>query len=430
MRTREMDCFVINRMYAGDYLKGNNIGHEIINLFADDNGDNYIYINADGVMGSEYDGKVKAVLLTRMAESIHRQEVLGIAIVDAGSQIVYNKGGKKGERTPEHIDTDAYLAQHPVKYGGVDFVRLFEKNIWEGEFNNYHLITFKTKKLLMPYKNQRIFICDKKYTSNEVNAELKDIEFSRQSPKQYICSDEEIRDYATIEKLINNEKLWDKNRKPEKIKLIGKKAKDEENFNYLDIVGRQDDENVFSNLIAYFIGNDGKLLKDFCKEVLGIDGVSENALVEREKSANGPRIDIFIQDDKYAIVIENKIKSEINGANERHNFDGELIQSQLADYYNYVEKTAQGLTKKYYILMPNYHKIDIKKYKHSEKYQKLEYSDLYEFFAKHKYHNESEKGYYDDFVKALHRHAEDYYDDQYAEMKRRFIRRLEDISNS
>ena len=35
----------------------------------------------------------------------------------------------------------------------------------------------------------------------------------------------------------------------------------------------------------------------------------------------------------------------------------------------------------------------IKKYKHSEKYQKLEYSDLYEFFAKHKYHNESEKGY-------------------------------------
>ena len=35
-----MSCFVINRMYAGDYLKGNNIGHEIINLFADDNGDN------------------------------------------------------------------------------------------------------------------------------------------------------------------------------------------------------------------------------------------------------------------------------------------------------------------------------------------------------------------------------------------------------
>ena len=40
MRTRDMSCFVITRMYAGDYLKGYNIGHEIINLFADDNGDN------------------------------------------------------------------------------------------------------------------------------------------------------------------------------------------------------------------------------------------------------------------------------------------------------------------------------------------------------------------------------------------------------
>ena len=46
MRTREMDCFVINRMYAGDYLKGNNIGHEIINLFADNEAQ--IYTKARG----------------------------------------------------------------------------------------------------------------------------------------------------------------------------------------------------------------------------------------------------------------------------------------------------------------------------------------------------------------------------------------------
>ena len=169
MRTREMDCFVINRMYAGDYLKGNNIGHEIINLFADDNGDNYIYINADGVMGSEYDGKVKAVLLTRMAENIHRQEVLGIAIMDVRSQIVFNKGGKKDERLPEHIDTDAYLAKHPVRYGGVDFKKIFAKNFWKGKFDNYHLITFKANKILMPYKDQKIYICDKKYLRDNFN---------------------------------------------------------------------------------------------------------------------------------------------------------------------------------------------------------------------------------------------------------------------
>lgn len=428
MQTKNMECFIINRMYAGDYLKGNNVGHEIINLFSDDNGDSYVYINPEGIIGKPYDGKVKAVLLTRMADSIHRQEVLGIALMGKNSQIVYNKGGRKNERIPEHMDTDAYLSEHYVTYGGVDFLKIFAKNVWNGKFENYHLITFRAEKVLMPYKNQRIYICDKKYAGVQEGINLKEIEFGRRSPKQYICNDKEISDYACIVDLINNDKLWDKNRKPEKIKLFGKKAKEEEHFNYLDIIGRQDDENVFSNLISYFIGNDGKLLQDFCAEVLGIKGVSENALVEREKSANGSRMDIFIQDDKYAIVIENKIKSEINSANERHDFNGKLIQSQLADYYNYVEQIAQELTRKYYILMPNYHKIDIKKYKHSEKYQKLEYDKLYEFFATHKYRNEKEQGYYEDFVKALHRHAEDYYDDQYAEMKRRFMRRLEDCS--
>ena len=74
--------------------------------------------------------------------------------------------------------------------------------------------------------------------------------------------------------------------------------------------------------------------------------------------------------------------------------------------------------------MPNYHHIDLQKYKHSEKYTKIEYSDLVKFFDSHKYQNDAESSYYEDFKKALRRHAEDYYDDQYAVMKRRFIRRI------
>ena len=34
-------------MYAGSYLE-ENIGHEVINLFKDDEGSNYIYVNKDG----------------------------------------------------------------------------------------------------------------------------------------------------------------------------------------------------------------------------------------------------------------------------------------------------------------------------------------------------------------------------------------------
>ncbi|MBR3180409.1 PD-(D/E)XK nuclease family protein, partial [Candidatus Saccharibacteria bacterium] len=230
-------------------------------------------------------------------------------------------------------------------------------------------------------------------------------------------------------KLINNKNLWDKNRKTEKLKNVGKKLKEGDSFNYLDIIGKQDDENVFSNLIAYFIENDKELLKDFCDEILNIK-ISEEAVIEREKSANGPRIDIYIEDENNAIVIENKIKSEVNSVEERHNFTGELMKSQLEDYYNYVEKHAGNRSKKYFILMPNYHRIDLQKYKHSEKYHKIEYSDLVKFFDNHKYHNTDEIGYYEDFKKALRRHAENYYDDQYSIMKRRFIRRIMQCKNS
>ena len=42
---------IINKMYVGDYLsEGDNIGHEIINLYKADNGKNYIYLNSQGAI--------------------------------------------------------------------------------------------------------------------------------------------------------------------------------------------------------------------------------------------------------------------------------------------------------------------------------------------------------------------------------------------
>ena len=41
-------------------------------------------------------------------------------------------------------------------------------------------------------------------------------------------------------------------------------------------------------------------------------------------------IDLLIEDDMHVIIIENKIKSKINGT--RHDVDSELAQSQLKKY--------------------------------------------------------------------------------------------------
>ena len=38
---------ILTKMYVGEYHE-ENIGHEVINLFKSDNGNNYIYVNKDG----------------------------------------------------------------------------------------------------------------------------------------------------------------------------------------------------------------------------------------------------------------------------------------------------------------------------------------------------------------------------------------------
>jgi hypothetical protein len=419
-------------MYAGDYLSGSNLGHEIVNLFTSDKGENYIYVNPDGLVNPKYNGKIKGVLLVRKTDSIHKLEVLGVAKVDESSQIAFkSKKMKRDDRLKEYAEgMDAYIDGHEICYGGVSYRDLFKKNKFNGKYENYYVLTFKVKELLLPYRDEdkKVYITDKR-SSEKGNCHLENVIFPSQSLKRYVDTEEFPADFERISELISNKTFWDKSRKTEVLKSAGKNLRESDNFNYLDIVGKQDDENVFSNLISYFLASDGELLTDFCKEVLKAPGVSKEAEVEREKAANGSRMDIYIHDENYAIVIENKIKSEVNSVEERHNFTGKQVQSQLADYYRFIEKEAKGKQRRYFILMPNYHRIDIKKYKHSEKYTKLNYSDVLRFFETHEYKNREEAGYYRDFIKALKRHAENYYDDQYAEMKRRFVRRITEVKS-
>lgn len=55
---------IINKMYVGAYLsEGDNIGHEIINLYKADDGKNYIYLNSQGTIelsrGDNYSNRIQ-----------------------------------------------------------------------------------------------------------------------------------------------------------------------------------------------------------------------------------------------------------------------------------------------------------------------------------------------------------------------------------
>ena len=64
--------------FAGSYLnEGANIGHEVINLFKDDNGQNYLYITPGGKVDSSH--SVKSVIFVRNIEGKTTVEVIAKA---------------------------------------------------------------------------------------------------------------------------------------------------------------------------------------------------------------------------------------------------------------------------------------------------------------------------------------------------------------
>lgn len=113
------------------------------------------------------------------------------------------------------------------------------------------------------------------------------------------------------------------------------------------------------------------------------------ALTEAQKTANrsdGTKftkgiIDLYLETDSYGIVIENKIKSDING--KRLDQDG-TERTQLNVYDDYLVNHCKNKGKKLILLVPNYHcdySID-KNCFHSD-FRLVKYSEIRDFFTKY-----------------------------------------------
>ena len=151
-------------------------------------------------------------------------------------------------------------------------------------------------------------------------------------------------------------------------------------------------------------------------EVLGLSTKGKYS-IQRETE----HIDLLIQDDENIVVIENKIKSGINGL--RHDIYGDLVQSQLLDYHKYADEHARNRKEFFYIFAPNYNRIDLRNYEKSEDYKIINYSVLYDFFSKHK----SDNKYYDDFLSALKIHAKEIDNSNFEIMQERFIETINSV---
>ena len=400
-----MSVIILNRMYVGRYLE-ENIGHEVINLFKADNGGNYIYINHDGKINPEYDNDVKAVLLVKYVEK-GVMEV--IAKAEELEQIAINRKNPQLENDEQR----RYIDEHKITYGGVPLYKIYKQDEY------FISVTLKVGKLLKVKEPLYLVEDESKKTVYQNHCFLPDKHFSSQSLKMYYPQDAFKTDYEAMAEMINNDSLWESENTTSKID-VNEIQSFNQNKNFLSVIRKENDELVFSNMLGYFYEQNRPVFVDFAKKVLNIPSISTDFDVYREKGD----IDLWIEDGHSIIVIENKIKSKING--EKHDTNSETIQSQLSKYYEYATKNSNGKNVYAFLFTPNYNHIDLKYYDCGSKYSIVNYSDIYSYYFNHA-GEMLHVNYFTEFIDGLHLHSNAIDTSNFEIMKSRFITQIKRI---
>jgi hypothetical protein len=421
-----MKKVLVNSVFVGGYghNKGN-LPHEMINFFKEDNDRYYIYVTPYGVIDPNLaEEKLDSVLFVKSVGD-GLVEVLARADFDENSEL-FTKGirliGKNPDESIVHgikskkkqKEYQDKLKEEKITYGHVSLNDIHSANIRDNEI----LVTARVTGIALP-KNTFYLTLERK--PDQFGDNVYDIglnkpdakKIANQSMKFYLDLKETEED--SLRKIVDRSdplNLW----KPyvQTPSYSSNRCKIKNNF--FRVTRQQDNEVMFSNMFYYMFSEYSDLLTTFSKEVLNIE-LEGKPLVEREKD----RMDIRIIDDKHFIIIENKIKSSINGlkfikgSKKEYQKDekGKYI-SQLSVYYEKARKHISELTEENmeiygFILTPNYNKIDTNLYSYGDKYIVKQYSLIHEFlkeYIKDKNNEGANDQYILDFVTAMEKHTD------------------------
>lgn len=392
-----MGEILINQLFAGSYLsEGENIGHEIINLFQDDDGNNYLFITKNGIVKNH---DVESVVFVQNIKARETMEVIMKAV----------------GLTPVNKDEI-----NSITYAGVRLVDIFKKNIYHGDkdmVDVFDMVTYKAKKIFFPRSDKKIILTvDSNYKNK--NSTVVFIGDNRekivgQSMRTYLSNKSSLKDYESMKKIINDINLWEKESSVTKLKPNG--HFNNLNVSFLEIIRKENDEVIMSNLLAYYFRYNPKMFLEFSKEVLNIDDFHDDYEIVRESEGN---IDLFIKGSSKVIVIENKIKSGLNGKEDNGT-------TQLDKYYNYTTEYVRKhklLEANFYIFLPNYSEIELSE-EMKKIYRIIRYKDIYEFFAHNAVEYMDDK-YFADFLKAVKNQTMRLSELRFSIMKSRFLEQI------
>lgn len=392
---------------------GENIVHETINFFRADDNKYYVYIPPRGTIGNEY-----------------------ISQVDNMSILITCGYGEKTLKVLYYIENLEYINGNgkDIEYGNKTLGEIFGINIIkDGSNDNFeNHVTFKTESLKMP-KNTILL------TNLDIDNDIYGIysfkkKLRNQSMRCYFNKEDDSNDYDSLKRLISNTD-WDNCTLPKVDEFEAKEKHD----NFFNIIGKEDDELAFSNMFTYFFTKYPEIFIEFLYKK-GIE-LKSDFTIEREKN----RIDLYVTDGNTRIIIENKIKSGINGIKDDNT-------SQLSKYIDSVineddtdneskQRIANSI--KCFILRPEY--VNLRRYakylvynynrdniQKQYEYSEVSYKEIYDFYnAKQnelKFDN-NEEAFFKLFLEAMKKHTKPIDTDIEDRMKARFIKRIAELNN-
>lgn len=245
-----------------------------------------------------------------------------------------------------------------------------------------------------------------------------------------------------IKKIIDNEN------NAQKLKLDEFEKGFEPSF--LTRIKKEYDELSYSNLFAYFFSISPSISSWFFKnlkidkknlnldvagsiidKIVNISKDEWSALGGESVSREERNIDIIIKAKEHLVVIENKIKSALNGHDDE-DINGERCKDQLIRYYKYIESNYNQKNKIFLIFAPDYNPIDKEnlgtfildnnEISMSKIWKIVRYSEVLECFSKYDYEKDKnfsphDKMLYAEFLKALKVHTVESLQNYYREMQ-------------
>ena len=178
MSERKEEILIV-KMYVGDF-NNENIGHEIINFFKTDDGEEYIYVPAYGGIGKGHYKNINHIIFTTGIED-NKLKILAKAEIDREDEVI-NEIQIEKEYGDENINDKQkkIIDRKNITYGKQKLYNIMQYN--QGSDKAIY-ITYKVKKILKSQKD--IYICNASYKEEH-------IEEVKEDPQKYIILKDKV----------------------------------------------------------------------------------------------------------------------------------------------------------------------------------------------------------------------------------------------